>query len=77
MSETEEVILSEISSALVRKWEERQGDLTQAPTDAEHFFDELEEKAESIAPEFAYLINYYAVRLYGTLPIQNNPFLEI
>lgn len=77
MRDTEELILSEISSALTRMWEERQGDLTQDPIDAEHFFDELEEKAENVAPVFAYLINYYAVRLYGTLPIQNNPFLEI
>lgn len=73
--ETQKVILSEVSSRLVNLFEERQGDLTKDPIDAETFFDDLEAKAEEVDPIFAHLINFYAVKLYGTLPITNNPFL--
>jgi hypothetical protein len=72
---TEQQILSEIAMRMIRRWEERQGDMTKDPIDAEAFFDDLEEKASKADIMLAYLVNYYAVKFYGTLPIQNNPFL--
>lgn len=77
MAETEKIIINEISSRLMHLWEQRKEDMTKDPIDAETFFDEMEMRAEDIDPIFAHLINYCAVKLYGTLPTANNPFLEI
>lgn len=76
ISERNQQIIAEVSSRLMQLWEERQGDFTKDPIDAETFFDDLEMKAEDIDPVFAHLINFYAVNLYGTTPIANNRFLE-
>ena len=75
--EAEQQMMSEISSMLMQRYEERKNDLTKDPLeDADEFFSELEDKAEDIDPLFAYMINFYAVKLYGCYPIPNNPFLE-
>ena len=70
-------IVAELSSRLIQKFENRKNDLTKDPITADEFFDDLEQRAEEIDPIFAHIINFYAVTLYGTMPTNNNPFLEI
>lgn len=76
ISEKNQQIMTEVSSRLMKLWEERKGDFTKEPCDAETFFNDLEMKADDVDPIFAHLINFYAVTMYGTTPTANNPFLE-
>lgn len=43
---------------------------------AEDFFDEEESEVCTYSNTLAYIVNYVGCTLYGTLPMQNNPFLE-
>lgn len=42
---------------------------------AEDFFDEEEVEVCTYSNTLAYIVNYVGHTMYGTLPMQNNPFL--
>ena len=58
-----------------QKFDERRGDMTQDPIDAEHFFDEEESRAEDYDQTMCYLVNFIAWKYFNTLPLKNNPFI--
>ena len=73
MTDTE--ILDTLANYYKDKIEEAKGDHTLDPVDAETFFDEEEAKAENYDQMICYLVNYIAHTRFGTLTLENNPFI--
>ena len=70
IKEMDAVLINELTSDIIHRYEN-------SGRSAEDFFDEEELRACDFSNTLAYIVNYIGVKLYGTMPMNNNPFLEI